>query len=256
MYLENIELWGSGWKNPSLVDVYHSVTFTIWLCGCNLKCPFCHNWRLAINDKNTCGILHVDSILDELDRSCLLLDYVHVTGGEPLLQWRSLRRFFRIVKESIGVRISINSNLTLYKPITILLKDELVDHIATDVKIPPELMYGLPCSVSKKLWELFMKSLRHVVENNVVLELRIPVARNIDINYYREYISKLVPVLDRCENIYFVVQPLLGRPLTSPRNIEWCSKYCDPPENILDQVRAIIREQGFNRVYVRDLYNR
>ncbi|HDJ83423.1 MAG TPA: anaerobic ribonucleoside-triphosphate reductase activating protein, partial [Desulfurococcaceae archaeon] len=31
--LSRIELIGSGWKPISMVDVYNTVTFTIWLCG-------------------------------------------------------------------------------------------------------------------------------------------------------------------------------------------------------------------------------
>jgi pyruvate formate lyase activating enzyme len=139
-----IRLTGSGWKPVSMVDVYRSVTFTIWLCGCNLKCPFCHNWRIAEGRPEYCRPMDTDRLLDELSASRMLIDYVHVTGGEPLVQYRGLERLFKIVKENIGVKVSLNTNFTLHKPLELLLRKGLVDHLATDLKIPPHNPVRLP----------------------------------------------------------------------------------------------------------------
>jgi len=78
----------SGWKSTSMVDVRGKVTFTLWLCGCNLKCPFCHNWRIA--EGEGCFPLDEGLLLEELEYGAFLLDYFHITGGEPLMQWREL----------------------------------------------------------------------------------------------------------------------------------------------------------------------
>ncbi|MEM4913375.1 MAG: anaerobic ribonucleoside-triphosphate reductase activating protein, partial [Desulfurococcaceae archaeon] len=70
----------AGWKSVSLVDVYGYTSFTIWTCGCNLKCPFCHNWRLADNDPSVCYAVDVEKLIEECTASRLLVDYLHVTG--------------------------------------------------------------------------------------------------------------------------------------------------------------------------------
>ncbi|MCD6348625.1 MAG: 4Fe-4S cluster-binding domain-containing protein, partial [Candidatus Korarchaeota archaeon] len=78
---------GAGWRSLSTVDVKGAVTFTLWLCGCNLRCPFCHNHLLASSDPSKCFPLNVNNLVDDLISSRGLIDYFHVTGGEPLVQW-------------------------------------------------------------------------------------------------------------------------------------------------------------------------
>ncbi len=122
----------SGWKSVSMVDVHGKVTFTLWLCGCNLKCPFCHNWLIA--EGKECFPLDRGALLGDLSSSSFLVDYFHITGGEPLMQWAELSSLLAEAKELLP--ISLNTNLTLLKPLERLLKAELVDHIATDLKAP------------------------------------------------------------------------------------------------------------------------
>lgn len=244
------KLIGAGWKSASMVDVHQAVTFTLWLCGCNLRCPFCHNWKLALWDKNTCKPLDEEKILDALESSRLLVDYFHVTGGEPLVQWSKLMQLVVKVKDNIGVPFSLNTNLTLYKPLEIMLKKNLVDHVATDLKAPPETLYGLPVDASKKLWSMFLRALSLVSEHNIPLELRVPVARNIDIVSMEKYIDEALNTIKHNE-YYIVVQPILGPPVTSPRNLEWCGKYCNPSKQQLEEVAALFRDKGVSRVFVK-----
>lgn len=244
-----ITLLGAGWKSISLIDVHNSVTFTLWLCGCNLKCPFCHNWLIALGDRSRCRILDIETLLDKVSASKPFIDYFHVTGGEPLVQWSELMKLLKAVKD-IGVNVSIDSNLTLLKPLTKLIESNLVDHVATDAKIPPEEMYGLPCNVSKILWTLFLEGLRTVTSTGIPLELRIPVARNVSIETYRRYLHEVVDRIDG-RNYYVIVQPLLGPPIVSPRDVQWCNKYCNPDPEILERVADVLREYGVSRVYVK-----
>ena len=213
----------SGWKSVSMVDVHGKVTFTLWLCGCNLKCPFCHNWRIA--EGLDCFPLDRKALLDELESSSFLVDYFHVTGGEPLIQWRELGSLLAEVK-LLEVPVSLNTNLTLIGPLERLLRANLVDHIATDLKAPPEL-YGLPEKPSKKLWELFLRGLELVSNYEVPLELRIPVARGLDA---WPWVEEGLKHLDT--DFYVVLNPLVGKPLTTPRNEAWCSNHCPPKEEV------------------------
>ncbi|WP_175059435.1 anaerobic ribonucleoside-triphosphate reductase activating protein [Thermococcus sp. 2319x1] len=229
----------SGWKTVSMVDVHGKVTFTLWLCGCNLKCPFCHNWRIA--EGQECFTLDMNVLLEELSSSAFLVDYFHVTGGEPLVQWRELSSLFARAR---GLKpISLNTNLTMVKPLERLLKAELVDHIATDLKAPPEELYGLPFEASRRLWELFLEGLRIVSEYGVPLELRVPVARGLEQWPWVERALREVET-----DFYVVLNPLVGTPMTSPRDREWCSKHCWP-EGEIGFLREKLEEAGV-RVYV------
>ncbi|AHF81372.1 anaerobic ribonucleoside-triphosphate reductase activating protein [Thermococcus paralvinellae] len=230
----------SGWKSISMVDVHGKVTFTLWLCGCNLKCPFCHNWRVA--ESKECFPLDKKALLEEVETSSFLIDYFHVTGGEPLIQWKELGGLFAQVK-LLDIPISLNSNLTIIKPLERLVKAELIDHIATDLKAPPTKLYGLPENVSIKLWKLFLKGLDVVSQYSLPLELRIPVAKGFEAwNWIEEGLSHI------STDFYVVLNPLVGKPLTYPRDEEWCSKHCWPRKEV-DNLKKRLEELGIE-VYV------
>ncbi len=249
--LGRVKLIGSGWKPVSMVDVYNSVTFTLWLCGCNLRCPFCHNWRLAINDIHLCHRIDVGKLLEDLGSAKPLIDYLHITGGEPLTQYRGLMELLTYVRDSIGVDTSINTNFTLYKPLEKILGENLVDHLATDLKIPYHLLYGYSENIAGKLWRLYLKTLSLVAEYNTPLELRIPVAKGIDLDEYVKYGGQAIKQLEKHSRFYIIIQPLLGPPITTPRNEEWCREYCDPGEDELDRVAGVFKKLGVDKIIVR-----
>ncbi|MCY0868842.1 MAG: anaerobic ribonucleoside-triphosphate reductase activating protein [Desulfurococcus sp.] len=244
----NILLIGSGWKSISLVDVYGSVTFTLWLCGCNLRCPFCHNWRLADRSREVCGPLDIGKLMGELEASKGFIDYLHVTGGEPLVQYKGLVELFKTAK-SKGVPVSLNSNLTIYKPLKLLLEDSLVDHVATDLKAPFTELTGVPEGSASTLFRLYESSLKLIAEKNIALELRVPVARKLTVEVIRDVVKALHEVIDKLtDKTVVIVNPLLTKPLVDPRNPDWCSRFCMPEEDELREIAEVFRELGFKTV--------
>lgn len=244
----NIQLIGSGWRDVSLVDVHGSVTFTLWLCGCNLKCPYCHNWRLADMDRSICKPLDINKLLGDLEASKSFIDYFHVTGGEPLLQYKGLIELFKAVR-GIGVPVSLDSNLTLYKPLKLLLDASLVDHVATDLRAPFAELAGVPERISSILLKCFEESLKLVVERNIPLELRVPVAKGLTARSVEEAVKSLYGIIGRhASKTIVIVNPLLSRPLVEPRNVGWCSKHCMPEEDELEEVAEAFRKLGFRAV--------
>jgi len=231
----------AGWKGISTVDVHGAVTFTVWLCGCNLKCPFCHNWRVA--ERIDCRLLDLDAVAEELERARGFVDYVHVTGGEPLIQKAAVEEIFERARR-LRVSTSLNTNATLYKPLSSLIERGLVDHVATDAKIPPEI-YGVPNS--KALWRTFLTSLRAVTSSKIPLELRIPVAR-FPLEAYERYLAEVREALGPGE-VAVVVNPLLGPPTTMPRDPSWCREYCNLSGEQLEAVAKLAQSLG--RVYIK-----
>jgi len=213
-----------GWKAVSMVDVHGKVTFTLWLCGCNLKCPFCHNWRIA--EGKDCFELEREVMLEELEVNSFLIDYFHVTGGEPLMQWTELSSLLAEVK-ALDVPVSLNTNLTLLEPLERLLNAGLVDHIATDLKAPPTALYGLPKKISERLWGNFLRGLELVSDYALPLELRIPIPRGFDVWPWVEEGLKRIDT-----EFYVILNPLVGRPLVNPRDDAWCSAHCWPEDEV------------------------
>ncbi|NPA69798.1 MAG: radical SAM protein [Crenarchaeota archaeon] len=218
-------LIASSMKSVSLIDVLGHTASTVWFCGCNLKCPFCHNWRIADADRNVCEWKNIDDIIEKLGSAIRLgiVEYLHVTGGEPLLQHKGLIELYQRVEDKI--KTSLDSNLTLPERLSELLESVRLDHLATDIKAPPHAMYGLPREKAEKYWENFLASLTIIVEKfNGVLEVRIPFHTRIDTPEHRYYVEKALSIIRPYRNKVIRKVKLLGPPITTPRSPEFFRK--------------------------------
>lgn len=241
----------AGWKSVSLIDVYGYSSFTIWTCGCNLRCPFCHNWRLAERDPALCREVNTVEIVKELDSSKLLVDYVHVTGGEPLLQHQALGELY-LEAESAGVKRSLNSNLTLPLQLGYLLEKGLIDHVATDLKIPPADLYGLSHEAVDVYWRKFLESLTLIREHGVKLELRIPISRKLTPSMLEKYINEVESKVDASKTL-ILLNPLLGEPYVKPRDPAWCRENCNVSENEIRTLVEVLKSKGLSKVVVKTI---
>ena len=240
VWLNMNELLIAGIRDLSLVDVHGSIVSTIWLCKCNLKCPYCHNWRIAIGDQSICQKVSIEWLIDRVKTASKFIDYVHITGGEPLLQINGLKELCMRLREE-DLRVSLNSNLTLPDHIEKLLEKELVDHVATDLKIPFNLLTGLAREY-EILWSNFVESLEIISSHNIILELRIPVARRVTLENIERVLNELKPVLSRIKDMYCIVNPLTGPPLIDVRDPVWCRDYCNPGDDELLSVKMIVEK--------------
>ena len=55
----------------------------MFTCGCNLRCKYCHNWRL-VKDQDI-EHLTLDDVQAYLDEASEFIDGLVVSGGEPTL---------------------------------------------------------------------------------------------------------------------------------------------------------------------------
>ena len=74
----------SGLQKMTLLDYPGKVACTVFLQGCNFRCPFCHNSDLLGNDGPE--PISEETLMKFLNKRVGLLDAVCVTGGEPTLQ--------------------------------------------------------------------------------------------------------------------------------------------------------------------------
>ncbi len=239
----------AGYKQVSLTDVYGEPVFTLWLCRCNLRCPFCHNWRLAVADHSVCRYEDVDGIVEDIARAKPYITYLHVTGGEPLIQVDALERLFTGTR-GYGIDNSLNTNLTFPDRLERLLSKDLVEHIASDLKVPFQELTGLG-ERSRGVWERFRRSLEILSGYNVLFELRIPVAHELTLRYIDTTLECIGDILKRIHRIYCIVNPLVGEPLVNPRDRDWSRRYCNPSMDEVERVAEIVRERIGCRVYVR-----
>ena len=82
-------------KNPSLCDGYGYRT-VVFLQGCNLHCPGCHNKSTWALDKGT--LIEVSKLAQFL-REKAINKKVTISGGEPLLQKEALLELLEELKD-------------------------------------------------------------------------------------------------------------------------------------------------------------
>ena len=73
-----------GLQKLTLLDFPGRVACTVFLQGCDLRCPFCHNGGLVLGGMEP--VTDDAGLLDFLKKRRGLLDGVAITGGEPLLR--------------------------------------------------------------------------------------------------------------------------------------------------------------------------
>ena len=95
-----------GLQKLTLLDYPEKVACTVFTGGCNLRCPFCHNASLVLEDRGNLvpiasqkqGTYTEEEILEFLKKRKGVLDGICITGGEPLIQ-KGLAEFIKKIKE-------------------------------------------------------------------------------------------------------------------------------------------------------------
>ena len=150
----------------TLLDFPGKTAATVFTCGCNLRCPFCHNASLVIGAPkpegegpvntpgegsvntpgeglagSSGGVFEDEPTVPESELFALLekrrglLDGVAITGGEPLLQ-PDLPDFIRKIRE-MGFMVKLDTNGFLPGRLEDLIREGLVDYVAVDFKQTP-----------------------------------------------------------------------------------------------------------------------
>ena len=120
-----------GVEKTSLVDYPEKLTAVVFTIGCNFRCGYCHNPEL-IKLKEDSKILDETDLFVYLEKRKGLLDAVTITGGEPTLQ-PDLYNFIKKIK-NIGYLIKLDTNGTNPEVLEKLLRENLLDYIAMDIK--------------------------------------------------------------------------------------------------------------------------
>jgi pyruvate formate lyase activating enzyme len=123
-----------GYQKLTLLDYPGHVAATLFLGGCNLRCPFCHNAGLVRTP--TAEQNAEDEVLRYLAGRRGILDGVCVTGGEPLLH-PDLPELLQKIK-ALGYLIKLDTNGSLPRRLEAVLATGLVDMVAMDLKHAPD----------------------------------------------------------------------------------------------------------------------
>lgn len=124
----------AGIQPMSLIDYPGNLCCTVFIRGCSLRCPYCHNASL-IRDDDWGPAMPRSEVLTHLRRRLGLLDGVCLTGGEPLLH-PELPELVAEVR-SLGLKVKLDTNGTWPERLGALLNAGWIDYVALDYKAPP-----------------------------------------------------------------------------------------------------------------------
>jgi pyruvate formate lyase activating enzyme len=123
-----------GFQGTSLLDYPGKISSLLFFGGCNLTCPFCHNPGLVL-DPGQYPDYPLEHILQELKQRRPFIDAVVISGGEPTLV-PGLDGLLRAIKE-LGLSVKLDTNGLLPQILEGLMRQDLVDFVAMDVKTNP-----------------------------------------------------------------------------------------------------------------------
>ena len=123
----------AGLQKLTLLDFPGHTACTVFLAGCNMRCPFCHNAELFSGKVEE--FMSTEAFLKFLSTRSGLLDGVCVSGGEPTGD-PNLPAFLKSIKD-LGFQVKLDTNGTRPQVLKKLLENNLVEYVAMDVKNSP-----------------------------------------------------------------------------------------------------------------------
>jgi len=124
-----------GLQKLTLIDYPGLTACTLFLAGCNFRCPWCYSSEIVLPDKiSEQPQLSQNDFLKFLSVRKGLLEGVVICGGEPTLNEGLANLLSEIKKE--GFKIKLDTNGSNCSALEGLVKKRLVDYIAMDIKAP------------------------------------------------------------------------------------------------------------------------
>ena len=160
----------AGLQKMTLLDYPGKVACTVFLSGCNFRCPFCHNSQLLGAEAEK--IMDPEQFLGFLKGRQGLLDAVCVSGGEPTLT-PGLAELLRAIK-ALGYSVKLDTNGSRPQVLKALVAEQLVDYVAMDVKNCPA-RYPQTTGLPQLDLSPIEESLQFLLAGNVDYELRTTV---------------------------------------------------------------------------------
>ncbi len=218
-----------GLQKMTLLDFPGRVACTIFLGGCDFRCPYCHNAELL--DGTWPPEMEEETLLRFLQKRRGLLDGVAVTGGEPLL--RDIGPLLEKIK-AMGFAVKLDTNGTHPDRLADLIQRRLVDYVAMDIKNSPE-KYALTVGLSAVDLTPIRKSVSLLLEGQTEYEFRTTVCAQLHKDTDLRAIGQWIQGASR----YFI-QPF------APRDSVPCQSLTAPGKEALEAfVRAAAPYVGF-----------
>ena len=184
-----------GLQKLTLLDFPGRLAATVFVGGCNFRCPFCHNASLVLSERFG-DSLDEGEVLEFLDSRRGKLGGVCISGGEPTLQ-PDLCAFIIKVRE-MGFAVKLDTNGYRPEVLAKLIGEGLLDYIAMDVKNSLG-KYAETAGVKFFDTGKIEESIALIRESGIPHEFRTTLVKEL---HTAESVSEIAELIGRDENYY------------------------------------------------------
>lgn len=178
----------SGLQKTTLLDYPEHVAATVFLGGCNFRCPFCHNMDIVELSETTVLKENVvkyseEDILAFLRKRSGVLDGVCITGGEPTI-YKELLGFIKSIKKIRNIEndrpflIKLDTNGTNPEMLKNLIENKMIDYIAMDIKSSIDNYKDVAGIISDELTENIIESVKIIINSGIEYEFRTTIVKD------------------------------------------------------------------------------
>ncbi|MBU2561498.1 MAG: anaerobic ribonucleoside-triphosphate reductase activating protein [Nanoarchaeota archaeon] len=227
----------AGVERTSLVDWPEKICSTVFIAGCNFRCPFCHNPELVLPEEiEKIEAMTENELLTALVGRKRLIDGVCITGGEPLMSPDIVKLLHKIKDKGFAIKLDTNGSVpTLLKK---LIEDKLIDYVAMDIKAPKE-RYDEVTGINANI-RLIEESIKILKESSIDYEFRTTVVKGLlakeDIIAIGEWIKGA--------RAYYLQQFMSTEKTLSPEYRRRKSYTPDELRDMLDAVKINFKKTG------------
>jgi pyruvate formate lyase activating enzyme len=160
-----------GWQKNSFIDFPRTVSTVLFFCGCNLRCPYCHNHEIVFQ-QHCATMLPIDmnEFWSFLEKRKSLIEGVVLSGGEPTIHPDLLKDVIFKIKD-LGFKVKLDTNGLL--PEVFDRVSSKIDYVAIDVKTSQELYKEKLGCTYDDVYERIESTLNVATVRRVDTEIRI-----------------------------------------------------------------------------------
>lgn len=184
-----------GFQKTTLLDYPGHLAATIFLGGCNFRCPFCQNGGLVLTPENEPPIPY-EEVLQTLNKRKRILEGVCISGGEPTFSPELLQLITDIKK--LGLLVKLDTNGSRPEVLRSLISDGLIDYVAMDIKSAPE-TYAAACGFQPAPLTAIRQSVELLMNGELPYEFRTTVVGGL---HTREDFLSIRSWIGGCQSYY------------------------------------------------------
>lgn len=167
-----------GLQKTTLIDYPKKIACTVFLIGCNFRCPFCYSAELVLPEKiKKQPRISEKDFFNFLKERREYLEGVVICGGEPTIH-SDLSDFLSKIKK-LGYAIKLDTNGSNPQMIRKLISLNLIDYLAMDIKAPLKKEKYQKSNGVKIDLEKIKESINIIKKSNIDYEFRTTVVPTI-----------------------------------------------------------------------------